>query len=441
MRTVLACLILMAATTSSLADGRIFEVAFPPSDKPDELVYLVTYRVWIPDGVKKLRAVIVHQHGCGKGACTGGMTAADDLHWQALAKKWNCALLGPSYGQEDGQDCRAWCDPRRGSAKAFLRGLDELSTISQHSELKDIPWCLWGHSGGGFWSSIMHSLYPERIVAIWFRSGSAYTVWNRDEIPRPTFSDAMFQVPMMGNPGAKEKDDTRFKGGWDGPWDTFQGYRAKGAPIGFAPDPRTSHECGDSRYLAIPFFDACLGLRLPPEDSQDMSLRIIDQSHGWLGDLADFKVYSADQYPGDQQSACWLPNEQFAHYWHAYVREGSVPDTTPPPSPNHVLSSTNDAGEVVISWDAQADFESGIRGFLILRDGVKIGSVPETPTGRFGRPLFQVMSYHDTPEAPLPKMEFVDKEKPANGKPSYQVITINSVELQSEPATAAPATK
>ncbi len=40
-------------------------------------------------------------------------------------------------------------------------------------------------------------------------------------------------------------------------------YRSKGGLIAFAPDPKTGHETGDSRYLAIPFFDACLGLRLP----------------------------------------------------------------------------------------------------------------------------------------------------------------------------------
>ena len=32
--------------------------------------------IWIPAGVKSLRGVIVHQHGCGSGACKGGATAA-----------------------------------------------------------------------------------------------------------------------------------------------------------------------------------------------------------------------------------------------------------------------------------------------------------------------------------------------------------------------------
>src|SRR4051794_10569630 len=98
------------------------------TEKPgDELKIGVTFTLWIPDGVKTLRGVIVHQHGCGSGACKGGATAAYDLHWQALAKKHSCALLGPSYHQDDKQNCRLWCDPRNGSGKAFLRALDHFA--------------------------------------------------------------------------------------------------------------------------------------------------------------------------------------------------------------------------------------------------------------------------------------------------------------------------
>lgn len=107
---------------------QIHEVSYPPSTAPGELVFGVTYTIWLPPGVKSLRGVIVHQHGCGSGACKGGATAAYDLHWQALAKKWDCALLGPSYHQEDGQNCSLWCDPRNGSGKTFLKALADLES-------------------------------------------------------------------------------------------------------------------------------------------------------------------------------------------------------------------------------------------------------------------------------------------------------------------------
>src|SRR5208283_3911996 len=110
-----------------------------------------------PDGVTTLRGVIVHQHGCGAGACKGGATAAYDLHWQALAKKWDCALLGPSYhvlneGDLGKAGSTFWFDPRRGSDKAFLKGLDDLAAKSSHPEMAKVPWVLWGHSAGAGWA-------------------------------------------------------------------------------------------------------------------------------------------------------------------------------------------------------------------------------------------------------------------------------------------------
>ena len=91
--------------------ARSLEVAYPASPQPGELVLGVTYRLWIPDGTKTLRGVIVHQHGCGEGSNKGAVTAAQDLHWQALARKWDCALLGPQYHQAEQDNCRLWCDP------------------------------------------------------------------------------------------------------------------------------------------------------------------------------------------------------------------------------------------------------------------------------------------------------------------------------------------
>src|SRR6266516_2979696 len=72
--------------------------------------------------------------------------------------------------------------------------------------------------------------------------------------------------------------EEKMKGPWLGSLAAFKEYRAQGAPIGFAPDPRTGHECGDSRYLAIPFFDACLAMRLPDQGAKEQTLKPVDMS-------------------------------------------------------------------------------------------------------------------------------------------------------------------
>jgi hypothetical protein len=429
--SLLAFFLMVICTEFACANGRYLEVTYPPAKKEGELQLGVTYTLWIPEGISRIRGVIVHQHGCGKGACEGGATAAYDVHWQALAKKWDCALLGPSYHQDDKQNCRLWCDPRQGSHKTFLRALGEFATKARHPELAEVPWCLWGHSGGGFWASLMQTMYPDRIVAIWFRSGTAFSVWEKGEITRPKISEEVYQIPMVCNPGVKEKDDKRFHGAWAGGLAMFKAYRARGALICFAPDPRTSHECGDSRYLAIPFFDACLAQRLPEKASKNQKLRAMDPKQVWLAVLLGDRAEHAASYKGKPEEAVWLPDERVAKAWTEYVKAGRVSDTTPPPAPFAVKVTARD-GSIEITWKAEADLESGLGGFIIERDGKELARLPEKPIGRFGRPLFQTMSYHDTPQKPVPAMRYLDRT--ARGKHTYRVIAVNSVGLKSKPA-------
>jgi pimeloyl-ACP methyl ester carboxylesterase len=423
--------------TSAMPVGRYYTVDYEPSSEPGKLQLGVTYTLWVPDGMERLRGVIVHQHGCGTGACQGGATAAYDLHWQALARKWNCALLGPSYHQDDKQNCRLWCDPRNGSEQTFLHSLQDFAEASDHPELTTVPWCLWGHSGGAFWASLMQVKHPERIVAIWFRSGTAYASWEKGEIPAPTIPESAYQVPAMCNPGAKENGDARFRGAWDGSLAMFKAYRAKGAPIGFAPDPRTAHECGDSRYLAIPFFDVCLAQRLPDPNSSDGVLKPIDPKQTWLATLLSDTAAPASAFSGKSEKAVWLPNEQVAQAWSEYVKRGVVTDTSPPPAADRVVAKRLSGSSVEVTWNAQADLESGIQGFIIQRDGQDLARLPEKPQGRFGRPLFQAMSYHDTPEKPLPEMRFVDSQAELGKAHEYLVIVVNSEGLKSEPSVSA----
>lgn len=432
MRILLPGLLLLI---HSHATEGYFQVTYPPSGDADQLKLGVTYTIWVPESAKKIRGIIVHQHGCGSGACKGGATAAYDLHWQALARKWDCALLGPSYQQDDKQDCKLWCDPRNGSEKAFLRALHDLAVRAKRPEIESVPWCLWGHSGGGTWSSLMQTLHPERIVALWLRSGTAYPSWENGNLPKPQLSDAVFAIPVMCNPGAKENGDKRFNGAWTGTLAMFKAYRAKGAPIGFAPDPRTSHECGDSRYLAIPFFDACLAMRLPLEDGQ--KLRPVSTEKTWLAPVLGDAASPAAGYSGKPEDAVWLPDENVAKAWSEYVKTGAVGDSTPPPSATD-LQATATQGTIELTWKATADFESGLKAFVIQRDGKDLGRLPEKAVGRFGRPLFQSMSYHDTPEAPVPAMRFVDRSPAAGTRHQYRIIVVNGADLRSEPS--APAT-
>ncbi len=412
------------------ADPPYYRVRYEASAKPGELIYPVNYTVWIPPGVKTVRGVIVHQHGCGEGSCKSGLTGAYDLHWQALAKKHDCALLSPSYEQPEKADCQMWCDPRHGSDTAFQKCLVDLGAKSGHPELAKVPWALWGHSGGGHWAGGMTLLHPERVVCAWLRSGVPLLESDpkRTTIKTYTVPDAALGVPMMCNPGTKEGvtvKEGRFAGVWPSNETFFKAVRGKGGLIGIAVDPLTAHECGNSRYMAIPWLDACLSVRLPKHHGEP--LQAMPTEDAWLAPLLGTEAVAAAKYDGDVKQAVWLPNEAMARKWMQFVKDTQIPDTTPPPAPTHVRVNGR-----VLTWDAEADIESGLARFIIERDGEVIGSVPEAAKNPFGRPIFQGQQYSDTPHQPLVLMTFTDMKAAEGGKHTYRVITVNTVGLKSK---------
>jgi hypothetical protein len=444
---LLTCLLTLACTSLAYAGGKYHKVTYPTPDKKEPNLQL-DYTIWIPDGVPKLRGIIIHTHGSG--AFEAGADAAYDLHWQALAKKWDCALLAPSFQhgktkKEHNANWHRYFVPGGGSRNVFLGALHDLSVKSNHPELETVPWCLWGHSAGAIWSGLMHAHDPDRIIAIWLRSGSGWGFAEKGFIPNwklvPT--EANRGVPVILNSGMRpHPTDANDDDGRKDAQGMLRAFRPKDAPVGIAHDPRTGHNCGDSRLLAIPYFDTMLKMRLPDKGSTDQKLKPVDMKVAWLADPSGDKAVPVAQYKGDPMQAAWLPNERFAKMWMEYVKTGYVTDTTPPPAPTNVKAVVKAGKSVELTWNAEVDFESGLRTFIIQRDGERIGRTEPVAKSRSGtvpidgRPLFQGLSYHDTPLEPRREMRYVDQEPPPGAKHVYQVIAVNSAGLRSEPVTA-----
>ena len=441
-RGLLASFVLCLVSGTLLAQQQpydIFPEAKPPfyriryeaSTKPGELIFPVSYTLWIPPGVQRLRGLIIHQHGCGEGSCSSGLTGAYDLHWQALARKHDCGLLAPAYEQPQQADCQMWCDPRNGSLAAFQRALVDLGDQSNHAELPTIPWALWGHSGGGHWAGGITLLHPERIVATWLRSGVPLLKANpeRPQIKPHDLPAAALSVPLMCNMGTKEGvtiKQGRFAKVWPANQDFFHAVRSRGGLIGVAVDPLTSHECGNQRYLAIPWLDACLTARLP--EQPDAPLLPMPETNNWLAEVAGFQAWPASTTQADPLTLAWLPDEQIAKSWMQYVKDTVVADTTPPPAPTRLRIVGRQ-----LRWACTADLESGLAFFVIKQNGSLLTQVPESPQNRFGRPLFQNLLYSDTPTQPLAEMTWaIPNSKPGD---CYEVTAVNTVGLASASAS------
>lgn len=438
----LACLLPLLAA-SVLAQDPPYDV-FPPAEppyyrvryedsvNPGELAFAVNYTLWVPPGAGPLRGVIVHQHGCGEGSCKSGLTGAYDLHWQALARRHHCALLAPAYEQPEKANCQLWCDPRNGSDEAFQQALTDLGAQSKHPELAQVPWALWGHSGGGTWSGAMVLLHPERVAAAWLRSG----VPPLQPLPnRPTPFEVpagALAVPVMCNLGTKEGfsvKEGRFAGVWSGVETFFSGLRRNGGLVAVAVDPLTSHECGNQRYLAIPWLDACLRARLPENPGDP--LRPMPAASAHIAPLpapgaAIAAPVAAKSFAGDLARSIWLPDAATAQAWTQYVTDTAVADTTPPPAPANLQVRGNQ-----LTWEVEADLESGLASFIIERDGQVLARLPEQGKNSFGRPVFQNLQYSDTPTQPLVPLSFTDTTAEPGKAYRYRVIAVNTAGLPS----------
>jgi hypothetical protein len=146
----------------------------------------------------------------------------------------------------------------------------------------------------------------------------------------------------------------------------------------------------------------------------------------------------AAEFKGDPSKAAWLPNEVIAKIWMEYVRNGTVTDARAANAPVNVRVNADANHGNEITWEAEADIVSGLGGFIVLRDGSGIARLPtQPPDAVYGRPLFQGLSYHDTPFAPLPQMRHVDTSAKPGAKHVYTVIALSSAGVPSMPSLPA----
>ena len=96
---------------------------------------------------------------------------------------------------------------------------------------------------------------------------------------------------MMCNPGTKEGvtvKEGRFARVWPANETFFHKVRGEGGLLGVAVDPLSAHECGNQRYMAIPWLDACLSARLPDKAGDPLTPMPTDGA--WLAELLALKT-------------------------------------------------------------------------------------------------------------------------------------------------------
>lgn len=342
------------------------------------------YGVYVPTGKKRIQALLILQHGCGMEQF--GLTRHYDLQYQAFARKWDLAVIETALHG----NCGIWGNPEKGSAAGLEKVLAKIAVKTGHDEITVVPWLLWGHSGGGFWTLGMLRDYPEKILAAVCYSAA----WDPDY----AYTETAAEVPLL----------LRHSGVDDCPscaataYHTFAKLRAMDAPVSIVFNKGQNHNLCFLRTMAIPFWEAALKQRLAPS-----GVKPLDRSKTWLGDTTTFEIFKEAGFSGDKSRMARLPDEESAKAWKEFATTNVVTDKTPPPAPYDVV--VKQYGEVLeITWKADADIESGIGCFNIYKDGVPVGRVPEA-----GEYQSYDFNGDNTYPVPAPSMKFRLIEKPS----------------------------
>ncbi|PPL02812.1 alpha/beta hydrolase family protein [Parapedobacter indicus] len=391
--------------------GTIYRVVVKNADTVDSAVY----SVFIPAGIDTLRGVFIHQHGCGMEG--RGASTAYDLQYQAFAKKWGLAVVGPDLYYENG--CRVWKNPESGSGPSLLKALEDVGMVSSHTELKEVPWLLWGHSGGGYWTLAMMKNYPERILAAFGYSPAFDPNWN--------YPDEALKIPLMiRHAGAGDINSGEVKC-WQTAVHTFDKLRSAGGLVSIACTPHQNHNYSFVRYIAIPFYESVLSRRLPTGTQHSFrEMRAINERNGWLADTLSLNTWRFKQQAQDANAFSWLPDSATAAKWKEFVITGSVIDRTPPLAPYGLAMRRRHSMAVELTWKADADIESGIKQFLIYSGNQLIARFPEQGVYQY----FDQNGDDAIPMSALPEMKAVIS-LPANADTTLSLSTINHFDLES----------
>ena len=378
------------------------------------------YAMYIPNNVETIKGILIHQHGCG--AEGSGEPIVTDAQYQAFANTWHLAIIAPDLYPNQGKNCYDWVQPQDGSAQSLLAGIDSLASQSGHPELKSAPWLLWGHSGGGHWALSMTNLFPEKVIATFVYSPAL-------NIPIE-YSEKAAKVPIMiRHAGAF---DYNGPGGdcWNTALNTFAKIRKMNGNISIAYTPNQNHNYSFVRYMAIPFFESILSLRLPESGT---ILKNIDANTGFLVDTSTSgkpNIFKASLFTGNALAKSWLPDTLCAIKFQEFIVSGTIKDITPPSAPIKVQAQTNGLSTIAINWKAHADRESGIKHFNIYLNDIKVATYPE-------QSYYQYFDTNSDKPIPTeqPAMNYTIYNANLKNTNTIAISTVNHADLESAKTT------
>jgi dienelactone hydrolase len=174
----------------------------------------------------------------------------DDAFWRAFAQRHGFALVGCFFRDHphESMNIEEYARAGDGSGPALLEALRRFAGCSGHREVATAPLLLWGISAGGEFNYEFACWKPERVLAFVVNKGGYYFTHLAPAAAR--------NVPGIFFIGA---DDAEFRRASIG--GIFAVNHEAGARWELVIEPHVGHALGNSRELAVGFFEECLSGR------------------------------------------------------------------------------------------------------------------------------------------------------------------------------------
>ena len=283
----------------STAQAEIFDVSIPENDTAS--YNYADFRIWVNDSTDTLKGIYWFMHP-NNGDSRSIVT---DSAYQSLVNGQDFALLGAHIFN---------MHMETGIGDAVIAAMDSFAVQSGHDEISFIPFFINGYSWGGQFGYHFTKWKPERVLGFITQKGGYHDTTDAGEA---------IEVPGLM---FIAENDLQYR--IDNLTGIFYDHRPQGAKWILAMEPDVAHTLVVDYPFLDSFFNTVTGLRLPSELNvfEPITMNVIPDSIGWLGNQGTYRIGSWDCYDGVFDSSSWFPSKSIGEHWQDFVAD--VPTDT-----------------------------------------------------------------------------------------------------------------